>query len=60
MWDPGAPDTAVMFTGSNADTSHPAPPGFPPYEDPPAAWHSTDVPPDQAGGYFVSVLRLTP
>ena len=28
--------------------------------DPPRGWHSTDVPPDQVGGSFVSVLRLRP
>ena len=63
VWDPSSPrvgDTSVVFTGSNADDSHPAPPGFPAFADPPAGWHSTDVPPDQVGGYFVSVLRLTP
>jgi hypothetical protein len=53
-------DPAVVFTGSNADQSHPAPPGFPPYADPPTGWRSTDVPPDQVGGYFVSVLQLQP
>ncbi|HVU49899.1 MAG TPA: hypothetical protein VHL80_04385, partial [Polyangia bacterium] len=63
VWDPLAArvgDVDAVFTGSNADTSHPAPPGFPPFADPPAGWHSADVPPDQVGGYFVSVLRLTP
>jgi hypothetical protein len=63
VWDPSAArvgDVAAVFTGSNADASHPAPPGFPPFADPPAGWHSADVPPDQAGGYFVSVLRLQP
>ena len=63
VWDPNAPaegDAAVVFPGSNADQSHPAPPGFPPYADPPAGWRSSDVPPDQVGGYFVSLLRLTP
>ena len=63
VWDPLAArvgDAAVVFTGSNADASHPAPPGFPPFADPPRGWHSTDVPPDQVGGSFVSVLRLRP
>jgi hypothetical protein len=64
VWDPNEPrhgDASVIFGGSNADSSHPAPPGFPsPYRDPPTGWHSTDVPMDQPGGYFVSVLRLTP
>jgi len=63
VWDPSAArvgDASVVFTGSNADSSHPAPPGFPAYVDPPTGWHSADVPPDQVGGYFVSVLRLTP
>ncbi len=61
FWDPSEPrlsDSAVVFTGSNADLSHPAPPGFPAYTDPPAGWHSTDVPPDQVGAYFTSVLHL--
>ena len=63
VWDPDEPrisDAAAVFTGSNADASHPAPPGFPAFADPPAGWHSTDVPPDQVGAYFVSVLHLTP
>ncbi|HEY3357810.1 MAG TPA: hypothetical protein VGQ83_31450, partial [Polyangia bacterium] len=63
FWDPAAPrlgDAAVVFTGSNADQSHPAPPGFPPFAAPPAGWRSADVPPDQAGGSFVSILTLTP
>jgi hypothetical protein len=61
FWDPNEPrlsDPAVVFTGSNADISHPAPPGFPPYADPPTGWRSTDVAPDQAGADFVSVLHL--
>ena len=63
FWDPAEPrlsDPAVVFTGSNADASHPAPPGFAPYADPPAGWGSADVPPDQVGATFVSVLHLTP
>ena len=63
FWDPDEPrlsDPAVVFTGSNADSSHPAPPGFPPYQAPPAGWASTDVPPDQVGATFVSVIHLTP
>jgi len=63
IWDPDEPrisDPAAIFTGSNADSSHPAPPGFPAFVDPPAGWHSTDVPADQVGAYFVSVLHLTP
>jgi hypothetical protein len=63
FWDPSEPrlsDAAVIFTGSNTDSSHPAPPGFPAYQDPPSGWHSTDVPPDQVGAYFTSVVHLTP
>jgi hypothetical protein len=63
FWDPSEPrlsSPSVIFMGSNADSSHPAPPGFPAFAAPPAGWHSTDVPPDQAGAYFVSVLHLTP
>jgi hypothetical protein len=63
VWDPSAAhagDTSVVFTGSNADSSHAAPPGFPAYVAPSAGWASTDVPIDQVGGYFVSSLTLTP
>jgi hypothetical protein len=63
FWDPNSPrsaDSAIVFTGSNSDSDHTAPPGFPAYADPPPGWRSADVPPDQAGGYFVSLLRLTP
>jgi hypothetical protein len=63
VWDPSAPhvgDTSVVFTGSNADSSHAAPPGFPSYVAPPSGWASTDVPIDEVGGYFVSSLTLTP
>jgi hypothetical protein len=61
FWDPDDPghgSDAVVFGGSNADTSHAAPPGFPAQTLPPAGWRSSDVPPDQVGAYFVSVLRL--
>jgi hypothetical protein len=63
VWDPSAPrasDASVVFTGSNADSGHAVPPGFPSYVAPPAGWASTDVAIDQAGGYFVSSLTLTP
>ncbi|MGH7440233.1 MAG: hypothetical protein ACRENE_31460, partial [Polyangiaceae bacterium] len=63
VWDPSAPhagDASVVFTGSNADSSHAPPPGFPSFVAPPTGWASTDVPIDQVGGYFVSSLTLTP
>ena len=63
VWDPSEPragDVASAGAGSNADVSHPAPAGFPPFAAPPAGWASSDVPVDQVGGYFVSVLTLTP
>lgn len=63
VWDPSelhVGDPSVVFVGSNADTSHPAPPGFPPYAAPPSGWASTDVPIDQVGGYYVSSVTLTP
>jgi hypothetical protein len=64
VWDPAAPrlsDPAVVFTGSNTDTGHPSPAGFPsPLPLPPAGWGSRDVRADQVGGYFVSVMRLRP
>jgi hypothetical protein len=63
VWDPAEPrraDAAVVFGGSNADSDHPAPPGFPTWAAPPTGWASADVPLDQAAGYFVSVLTLQP
>ncbi len=63
VWDPAEPrasDAAIVGAGSNADSSHPAPPGFPAFAAPPAGWRSTDVPIDQVGGYFVSAITLTP
>lgn len=63
VWDPAAPrvgDAAVVGAGSNADSSHAAPPGFPAFAAPPSGWGSQDVPIDQVGGYFVSILTLTP
>jgi hypothetical protein len=63
FWDPNGPragDTAVVVTGSNSDSGHPAPPGFGAAPQLPAGWHSADIPGDQVGGYFVSILRLTP
>ncbi|MFI5300091.1 MAG: hypothetical protein ACHREM_18545 [Polyangiales bacterium] len=63
VWDPTEPhagDAAIVGATSNADSSHPAPPGFPTYVAPPSGWGSADVPVDQVGGYFVSVVTLTP
>ena len=55
-----SPASVLLVASLLAQAATPAPPGFPPFADPPRGWHSSDVPPDQVGGYFVSVLRLTP
>lgn len=64
VWDPYDPVNNEMdHVGgrpSNADDgNHPAPPGFPPQRRPPQGWRSEDVPLNQVGGYFITVLKLT-
>lgn len=63
VWDPSDPTihemSYVQPVMSNCDDgNHPAPAGFPEQKRPPAKWRSEDIPLNQVGGYFVSVLRL--
>jgi hypothetical protein len=45
---------------SNADDgNHVSPPGFPKQKRPPEGWRSEDIPINQVGGYFVSVIQIT-
>ncbi len=62
-WDPDESAAEgmkyVRVPPSNADDGrHPAPPGFPGQERPPAGWRSEDVPIDQVGGYLVTEIVL--
>lgn len=64
VWDPYEEDVLRMSyvnpLPSNADNgNHPAPPGFPRQKRPPKGWRSEDIPLNQVGGYFVSVIKLT-
>jgi hypothetical protein len=64
VWDPYEEDVGSMSyvnpLPSNADDgNHPAPPGFPKQKRPPKGWRSEDIPLNQVGGYFVSVIKLT-
>lgn len=64
-WDvtepPGPGAAYVRAAPSNADDgAHRAPPGFPRQLRPPPGWRSEDVPADQVGAYFVSVVTLKP
>jgi hypothetical protein len=63
VWDPTDPTVHEMRyvqpAMSNCDDGdHPVPPGFPEQKRPPRGWRSGDIPLNQVGGYFVSVLRL--
>jgi hypothetical protein len=64
VWDPY--DEAVKgmdyidVLPSNADDgNHNPPQGFPKQKRPPKGWRSEDIPINQVGGYFVSVIHLT-
>ncbi len=63
VWDPHDPSVQRMshldVLPSNADNGkHGAPPGFPVQKRPAEGWRSEDVPVNQAGAYFVSVILL--
>ena len=63
FWDPKEPrlsDPAVLAANALAEAPHTAPPGFPAAPQVPAGWGSADVPIDQVGAYYVSILSLTP
>jgi len=64
IWDPY--DKTVreiehikVFPSNADDGNHLPPPGFPEQKRPPGGWRSEDIPINQVGGYFVSVIQLT-
>ena len=64
VWDPNDKSVGdmdyVKVLPSNADDGlHASPPGFPKQQRPPEGWRSEDIPINQVGGYFVSVIQLT-
>lgn len=64
IWDPYDETVKDMnyikVLPSNADGGkHQPPPGFPEQKRPPEGWRSEDIPLNQMGGYFVSVIQLT-
>jgi hypothetical protein len=64
VWDPYEKLTNEMdyieVLPSNADDGrHRPPPGFPKQKRPPKGWRSEDIPLNQVGGYFVSIIQLT-
>jgi len=63
VWDPedssiGEMDYIKVKPDNSDDGNHPAPPGFPKQFRPPKGWRSEDIPLNQVGAYFVSVLHL--
>lgn len=64
VWDPydetvKEMDYISIFPSNADDGIHQVPPGFPDQKRPPEGWRSEDIPINQVGGYFVSVLQLT-
>jgi hypothetical protein len=63
FWDPNEParsDPQAVVVHNDPAIPHSPPPGFPPTPSLPTGWTAADVPTDQAGASFVSVLTLTP
>ena len=63
VWDPQDYGTKEMdYTDVEPDNSddgiHSSPSGFPKQYRPPEGWRSEDIPLNQVGGYFVSVIHL--
>ncbi len=63
VWDPEdltvkEMDYMEIKHDNSDDGKHPAPPGFPKQKRLPKGWKSKDIPRNQVGGYFVSVLHL--
>lgn len=63
VWDPEDPgsqemDYILVKPDNSDDGSHRGPPGFPKQRRPPQGWRSEDIPLNQVGAYFVSVLHL--
>jgi hypothetical protein len=64
VWDPndksvGDMDNIKVLPSNADDGLHVSPPGFPKQKRPPEGWRSEDIPMNQVGGYFVSVIQLT-
>jgi hypothetical protein len=62
FWDPNEPrvsDAGTVVVNGGVDVAH-HPPGFGPLPSIAPGWGSADIPSDQVGGYYVSVLTLTP
>lgn len=63
VWDPADPansniDFIAVNPHNSDDGNHSGPPGFPKQVRPPEGWRSENIPYNQVGGYFVSVLTL--
>ncbi len=63
VWDPSDPansdiDFMAVNPHNSDDGNHSGPPGFPKQVRPPEGWRSENIPFNQVGGYFVSVLTL--
>lgn len=64
IWDPydetaGAMDYINVSPSNADDAKHNPPLGFPKQKSPPEGWRSENIPINQVGGYFVSVIQLT-
>jgi hypothetical protein len=64
VWDPydetaGAMDYIETLPSNADDGAHKPPPGFPEQKRRAEGWRSGDIPINQAGGYFVSVIKVT-
>ena len=64
IWDPydetaGAMDYINVSPSNADDANHNPPLGFPKQKSPPEGWRSENIPINQVGGYFVSVIQLT-
>ncbi len=51
-------DYVEVDPDNSDDGIHPSPPGFSKQYRPPEGWRSEDIPLNQVGGYFVSVVHL--
>jgi hypothetical protein len=63
VWDPydesvNAMEYLDILPSNSDDGKHEPPPGFPVQKRPPEGWRSKDIPINQVGGYFVSVITL--
>jgi hypothetical protein len=63
VWDPNDPanneiDFVATSPHNSDDGNHSVPPGFPGQVRPPKGWRSEDIPLNQVGAYFVSLLSI--